>query len=317
MANQPANALRASAGVRTKPRRGQRRWLAGVGFSSPWLIGLVVFTAGPIIASLYYSFTDFNLFQSPRWVGLGNYRALFSDDRFHQAVWNTFYLAAIGVPLGLALALLVALALNFPVRGQPLYRAIVYLPAIVPIVTATYLWRWILNAQYGYLNRMLGWLHIPQPDWLDDPVWTKPSVILITLWGLGSMAVIYLAALQQVPQQQYEAAAVDGANGWQRFWNVTWPALTPVTLFQLIMGIILSLQIFTQPYLLVQSKLNPASGGPGNSLLTYSMYLYQNAFVYLKMGYASAMAWILFIVIGALTAIVLVTSKHWVHYGTE
>lgn len=298
-------------------RRHIRRSLAGIGFSGPWIAGFAVFMAGPIIASLYYSFTNFNLFQSPRWVGFANYAALLHDQEFITSLWNTFYLTVIGVPLGLTLALLVALALNFPVRGQPLYRAIVYLPAIVPIVTATYLWRWVLNAEYGYLDRLLSWVGLPQPDWLGDPTWTKPAVILITLWGIGSTSIIYLAALQQVPQQFYEAAAVDGANAWQRFWHVTWPALTPVTLFQLIMGIILSLQVFTQPYLLVQQSLNPASGGPSNSLLTYTMYLFQNAFVFLKMGSASAMAWILFLVIAALTAVVLLTSKRWVHYGTE
>ncbi len=301
--------------VRTRRRR--RATLVGVGFSTPWLLGLTVFTVGPVVAALYYSFTDFNLFQSPRWVGLHNYRALLSDDRFLKAVGNTVFLSVIGIPLGLALAMLVALALNFPVRGQPLYRAIVYLPAIVPIVTATYLWRWLLNAKYGFINRILGWLHLPQPSWLDDPSWTKPAVILITLWTVGATAVIYLAALQQVPQHLYEAAAVDGASSWQRFWHVTWPALTPVTLFQLVMGVILSLQIFTQPYLLAQQRLNPASGGPGESLLTYSIYLYQNAFVLLKMGYASAMAWILFIVIGLLTALILLSSRWWVHSETE
>jgi multiple sugar transport system permease protein len=305
------------AEVYARRRLRWKRHATGLAFSAPWIIGFAVFVAGPILASLYYSFTDFNIFQSPTWVGLANYRKLLEDSQFTQALWNTSYLALIGVPLGLALALLVALALNFPVRGQPLYRAIVYLPAIVPVVTVTYLWRWIFNAQYGYLNRLLGWLHLPQPNWLSDPVWTKPAVIILTMWGLGSTAIIYLAALQQVPQQYYEAAAVDGANGWQRFWNVTWPALTPVTLFQLIMGIILSLQIFAQPYLLTQDRSNPASGGPGNSLLTYTMYLFQNAFVFLKMGYASAMAWILFLVIGVLTAVVLISSKRWVHYGTE
>lgn len=298
-------------------RRRRRRTVTGVSFAAPWIIGFLVFIGGPIAASLYYSFTDFNLFQSPRWVGLENYRKLFGDSQFTKSLWNTAYLAVIGVPVGLALALLVALALNFPVRGQPLYRAIVYLPAIVPIVTVTYLWRWILNAQYGYLNQALSWVGIPQPDWLDDPIWTKPAVIILSLWGLGATSIIYLAALQQVPQQFYEAAAVDGANGWQRFWNVTWPALTPVTLFQLIMGIILSMQIFTQPYLLTQERANPANGGPGDSLLTYTMYLFQNAFVFLKMGYAAAMAWILFLIIGLLTAVVLLTSKRWVHYGTE
>ncbi|WP_210414819.1 carbohydrate ABC transporter permease [Microlunatus elymi] len=273
--------------------------------------------AGPILVSLYYSFTEFNLFQSPKWVGLDNYLSLFSDPKFVRSIINTAYLTVIGVPLGLALGMLVALALNFPVRGQPLYRAIVYLPAIVPVVTATYLWRWVFNAQYGYLNQMLGHLGLTGPNWLSDPVWTKPAVIIITLWGIGGTAVIYLAALQQVPQQLYEAAAVDGANGWQRFWHVTWPALTPVTLFQLIMGVIAAVQIFAPTFLLTQSRGNAANGGPGDSLLTYTMYLFQNAFVFLKMGEAAAMAWILFMFIGLLTLLILFSSKRWVHYGSE
>ena len=277
----------------------------------------MVFMAGPIAVSLYYSFTEFNLFQSPRWVGLQNYTDLVGDPKFWRSVVNTAYLAIIGVPLGLALALLTALALNFPVRGQPLYRAIVYLPAIVPVVTATYLWRWVFNAQYGYLNELLARVGLPQPNWLADPLWTRPSVIIITLWGIGGTAVIYLAALQQVPQQLIEAAAVDGANTWQRFWHVVWPTLTPVTLFQLIMGVIAALQIFAPTYLLTQTRSNGASGGPGDTLLTYAMYLFHNAFVFLRMGKAAAMAWILFLVIGGLTVLILLTSRRWVHYGSE
>ena len=302
--------------IARRPLR-RRQSLAGLGFSSPWILGFLIFMAGPILISFYFSFTDFNLFQAPRWVGLENYTSLLKDPKFAHAVFNTAYLAIIGVPLGLGLALVVALALNFPVRGQPLYRAIVYLPAIVPVVTATYLWRWVFNAQYGYLNQVLDRLGLPQPNWLADPLWTKPAVIIITLWGIGGTAVIYLAALQQVPQQLYEAAAVDGANTWQRFWHVTWPALTPVTLFQLIMGIIGALQIFAPTYLLTQSRSNGASGGPGDSLLTYTMHLFHNAFVFLKMGQAAAMAWILFLVIGVLTALILISSKKWVHYGSE
>lgn len=290
---------------------------AGWAFASPWAIGFVVLTAGPMLVSLGYSFTSFNIFQAPEWVGLRNYAHMLEDPRFVTALGNTFYLALVGVPFGLALSLLCALALNFPVRGQPLYRAIVYLPAIVPMVTATYVWRWILNPQYGYLNSALEALGLPAPNWLADPLWTKPAVVLITFWGIGTTTVIYLAALKQVPQHLYEAAAVDGANGWHRFWHVTWPAITPVTLFQLIMGIINALQIFTQPFLLAQERLNPASGGPDDSLLTYAIYLFQNAFVYLRMGYASAMAWVLFAITGLLTLIVLLTSKRWVHYGGE
>ncbi|REF35805.1 carbohydrate ABC transporter permease [Thermasporomyces composti] len=298
-------------------RRARRRTLLGLAFASPWIVGALVFTLGPIAASAYYSFTDFNIFQPPTWVGLENYTALFGDDRFRTALWNTAYLTVLGVPLGLLLGLLTAMALNFPVRGQPIYRAVLYLPAIVPVVTATYVWRWLLNAQYGMINRLLELLHLPQPDWIGDPAWTKPAVLLISFWGIGTTTIIYLAALKEVPAHLYEAAEVDGANAWQRFRHVTWPLITPVTLFQLIVGIINSLQVFTQPYLLAQQRLNQASGGPENSLLTYSLYLFQNAFVHLKMGYAAAMAWILFLITVVLTALVLATSKRWVHYGSR
>jgi multiple sugar transport system permease protein len=248
---------------------------------------------------------------------LDNYRALLHDERFGKAVVNTAYLTFIGVPLGLALGLLTAMALNFPVRGQAIYRAVLYLPSIVPVVTATYVWRWILNSQYGVLDAGLRLLHLPEPDWLGDPFWTKPSVLLITFWGIGTTTIIYLAALREVPRELYEAAEIDGANEWQRFRTITWPLITPVTLFQLVVGVIASLQVFTQPYLLTQTRLNQISGGPDDSLLTYSLYLFQNAFVYLKMGYASAMAWVLFLVTLALTTLILLSARRWVHYGAR
>jgi multiple sugar transport system permease protein len=317
MATSMASIPQTPAGPRGRERGRQRRILLGLAFASPWIVGLLVFTLWPIAASAYYSFTDFNIFQPAKWVGLENYRDLFSDDVFYAALWNTVFLTVVGVPLGLVLGLLTAMALNFPVRGQPIYRAVVYLPAIVPIVTATYLWRWLLNAQYGFVNHLLEILHLPQPDWIGDPAWTKPAVLVITFWGIGTVAIIYLAALKDVPPELYEAAEVDGAGAWHRFRYVTWPLITPVTLFQLIVGVIASLQIFTQPYLLSQQRLNPASGGPDNSLLTYSMYLFHNAFVYLKMGYASAMAWVLFLITLLLTIVILVSSRRWVHYGSR
>lgn len=305
------------------PRRTQGRgrlFGPGLGFSLPWIIGFVLFTAGPLLASFYYSFTNADIFQSPVWVGLRNYHALLKDGLFFSSLWNTVYVAVIGVPLTLALALLLAIALSFPVRGQPLYRAIVYLPAIVPVVATSYLFEWVLNSQNGYLDRFLAVVHLPQPDWLENPSWTRPALLLLTLWGVGGSAVIYLAALKQVPQTRYEAAAIDGANAWQRFWHVTWPALTPVTLFLLIISSILYLQIFTQPYLIAQGTqigANPYYAGPGNSLLTYTIYLFQNAFMFLKMGYASAMAWVLFLFIALWTAALLFTSRWWVHYGSD
>jgi multiple sugar transport system permease protein len=300
------------------PRRSQtsrRQLRLGLAFASPWLFGFVALVLGPIAASGYYSFTDFNLFQSPTFVGVDNYRTMLDDDRFATALFNTLYLTVVGVPLALLLSLAFALALNSQVRGLPLYRAIVYLPTIIPIVVSVYVWRWLLNAQYGYLNRLLGLLHLPQPSWLEDPAFTKPAVVLIGLWMVGGTTVIFLAALKDVPRETYEAAMVDGAGPWQRFRAVTWPAISPVTLFQLIVGLITSLQLFTQPYLLAQTRLNNAAGGPDDSLLTYGMYVYQNAFVFLKMGYASALAWVLFLITLVITAVLMATSRRWVHYG--
>jgi multiple sugar transport system permease protein len=303
---------------RTRPRRPRlrrRQLLWGLAFAAPWLIGFAVFIAWPIFASAFYSFSNFDLFQSPQFVGLANYRAMISDPVFWKSLDNTLYLTLVGVPLSLVLSLGGAMILNLPVRGQPLYRALVYLPTIVPVVVTGYLWRWMLNVQYGYVDRILGLLHLPQPDWLESPAWGTPAVLLITLWTVGGPTIIYLAALKDVPRELYEAAKVDGAGPVGRFRHITWPTITPITLFQIVISIIAYLQIFTQPYLLSQTRLNSASGGPGNSMLTYSMYLFQNAFVFLKMGYASAMAWVLFLITMAVTAIVLVTSRRWVHYG--
>jgi len=302
---------------RTHASRTWRRWGLGLMFASPWLVGFLVFQAYPILISAYYSLTDFNLFQAPRWVGLANYRLLFSDERFYKSLYNTLYMTVFGVPLSLLVALLCALALNMEVKGQPVYRALVYLPTVVPVVAATYLWRWLLNAQYGYVNQLLGLLGLPQPLWLDDATWTKPALILMGLWLVGGTTIIYLAALKEVPKVYYEAAALDGAGWWRRLWHITLPAISPVTLFQLIIGIIGSFQYFTQAFILGQERLNTPSGGPEDSLLMYGLYLFQNAFVYLKMGYASAMAWILFLITLGVTLIVLASSRRWVYYEGE
>lgn len=302
---------------RTRASRTWRRWGLGLMFASPWLVGFLVFQAYPILISAYYSLTDFNLFQAPRWVGLANYRLLFSDERFYKSLYNTLYMTVFGVPLSLLVALLCALALNMEVKGQPVYRALVYLPTVVPVVAATYLWRWLLNAQYGYVNQLLGLLGLPQPLWLDDATWTKPALILMGLWLVGGTTIIYLAALKEVPKVYYEAAALDGAGWWRRLWHITLPAISPVTLFQLIIGIIGSFQYFTQAFILGQERLNTPSGGPEDSLLMYGLYLFQNAFVYLKMGYASAMAWILFLITLGVTLIILASSRRWVYYEGE
>jgi multiple sugar transport system permease protein len=277
-----------------------------------------MFFAFPILASGFYSFTAFNIFQDPKWVGLGNYEALFADPRFYKSLYNTLYLAVIGVPLALVLALGLALLLNTKVRGQPIYRALLYLPTIVPVVVAVYIWRWLLNAQYGWVNEILSFLGLGRPLWLHDPSWTKPAILLIALWMIGGTVIIYLAALKDVPNELLEAATLDGAGWWRRFRHIIVPIITPVTLFQLVVTLIAYLQIFTQPYLLgnePNSNANLAMGGPGESMLTYAMYIYQNAFQYLKMGYASALAWVLFMVVLVITLLIFGSSRRWVHYG--
>lgn len=296
-------------------RRETRR---GLLFATPWLIGFSAFFAYPIVASGFYSFTSFNIFQPPTWVGLENFQTLFDDPRFYKSLYNTLFLAFFGVPLGVALALGLAMLLNLKVRGQPIYRAMVYLPTIVPIVVAVYVWRWLLNAQYGWVNEVLVALGLGRPLWLNDPMWTKPAILIIAFWTIGGTVVIYLAALKEIPEELIEASTIDGAGPIRRFRHIILPIITPVTLFQVVVTLIAYLQIFTQPYLLSQepnSNTNLALGGPDESMLTYAMYIYQNAFIFLKMGYASALAWMLFIIVLVLTLAIFGSSRRWVHYG--
>lgn len=295
----------------------RRQALTGLAFAAPFLVGFGVFIAYPVAASGFYSFTDFNLFQPPEFVGFDNYARMADDERFWIALTNTLLLTVTGVPLSIIIAIAGAHLLNLPVRGQPLFRALVYLPSIVPVVVGGYLWRWLLNTQYGFINHFLGLIGIDGPGWLVEPEWTKPAIVLMSLWTVGGTMIIYLAALKDVPRDLYEAAALDGANWWTRFRHITWPTLSPVTLFQVIVNVIAYLQIFTQPYLLAQTRLNNVGAGPGQSMLTYAMYLFQNAFSFLKMGYASAMAWVLFLITLAITIGILVSSRRWVHDGSR
>lgn len=303
-------------------RKSRRKALVkGLLFASPFLVGLIVLIGYPIIASGVYSFTSFNLFQAPKFVGLANYDAMIADSRFWKALANTMWLTVFGVPLTIAISLLGAHILNFPIKGQPLYRALVYLPTIVPVVVGSYLWRWMLNAEYGYVNALLKLLHLPQPSWLTEPEWGRPAILMVALWTIGSTMIIYLAALKDVPAELYEAAAIDGAGPWRRFLHITWPALTPITLFQIVVVLISYLQIFTQPFLLTQDSAVSSgaaqSGGPGDSMLTLSTYLFFNAFNFLKMGYASAIAWVLFIITAIISLVLFFTSKWWVHYDND
>ena len=271
--------------------------------------------------SVYYSLTDFNMFQTPKFVGFENYSALFQDEKFYKSLGNTLYMTVLGTPLCLVAGLLLAVLLNQKVRAMPIFRTFFYLPSIVPLVASSMLWLWILNPQYGLLNNILQKLGLYQPNWLTDPRFTKPALLIMGVWGVGSIMIIFLAALQDVPRTLYEAAEIDGANALKRFFYITLPGISPAIFFQLIMGIINNFQYFTQAYLMIGSStgggLNVVSGGAENSLLFYALYLYQNAFNLFKMGKASAMAWILFVVVAVVTAVVFKTQDRWVSYGEE
>ncbi|WP_374706690.1 carbohydrate ABC transporter permease [Paenibacillus sp. J2TS4] len=305
--------------LRTKVGGVQRRQLKailiGLLFTSPWWFGFVIFKLYPILMSFYYSVTEYNLFSPPDVVGAENYVNLFADDKFYLSLFNTGYLIVFGLFPHLAFALAMALLLNTKVKGQALYRTIYFLPTLVPAVASSLLWMWLLNAQYGLVNDLLGFIGLEGPNWLVDPLWTKPAIILMGFWATGTNTVLYLAALQDVPQTFYEAAEIDGAGRWQKFWNITLPSISPVTLFLLIIGLIGYFQFFTEG--MIFAEASQSVGGPENSLLFYAIYLYQTAFSFLNMGYASAMAWILFLFVMGMTLLVFKTSARWVYYGGE
>ena len=282
----------------------------GLLFISPWLIGFCVLTLYPILASAYYSLTNYDIVSAPQFIGLNNYVDLFTQNPlFGQAVGNTVYYAAIAIPLNICIAIGVALLLNVDVRGRSIYRTLFFLPSIVPDIAAAMLWAWSLNPQFGLANSLLKALGLPTVGWLTDPAWAKPSLILINAWAFGGSVVIFLAALQDIPRHLYEAADLDGANTWVKTRYVTLPMLTPVIFFNLINGIIGAFQYFTNAYVLTGGQ-----GGPAGSTTFYSLLLYRNAFSYFKMGYASAMAWVLFAAVFVLTLILFRSSGRWVYY---
>ena len=298
-----------------KPSRRRQLW-AGLGFTSLWLVGLGTFTLYPVLASLFYSFCDYSILQRPVWIGLENYTTLARDDLFWKSLYNTLYFAVFSVPLGAAVSLSLALLLNQEVRGRAVFRTLFYLPSIVPVVASSMLWLWILNGQSGLLNwaltPVLDRFGLQPPTWLADPAWSKPALILMSLWGTGNAMVIYLAGLQGVPRELYESAEIDGAGALRRFWHITLPLLSPVIYFNVIMGMIGALQVFTQAFVLSGGQIE---GSPARSMLFYAIYLFDNAFYKLRMGYASAMAWILFLVIVGLTWIATKIADRKVHYG--
>jgi len=279
-------------------------------FVSPWFIGFLAFTAWPFLQSLYLSFTRYNIVTPAKWVGAANYRMLLTEDeRFWKSAIVTLKFAAISVPLAIVAGVILALLLNSEVKGIAWFRTIFYLPSIVPTVATSVVFIWLLNPNIGLINRLLGVFGVQGPAWLNTSPWAFYSLLIMAMWGVGGSMVIYLAGLKDIPNYLYEAATLDGATPLQKLSKVTLPMLTPVIFFNLVMGIIGSFQYFTQAYVMTPN------GGPDDSTLFYSLYLYQRAWKYLDMGYASAMAWMLFLVIVVLTALVFQTQKRWVHYG--
>ena len=297
---------------RGNPARGyfRREHYAGYLFASPWFVGFLVFGGGPILFSLVMSFSEYDVLSPPKFVGLDNYVTLFTDDPlFYKSLWNTAFMA-LAIPLGMAVGLAIALLLNREIRCMAVYRTFFYLPAIMPAVAASILWIWIFSPEQGILNALLARAGVHGPAWLHNEHWSKPAMIVMGLWGAGAGMIVWLAGLKGIPTHLYEAAEIDGAGAWRKFRSITLPMLSPYILFNLIMGLIGTFQIFTQALIMTQ-------GGPLDSTLFYAYALFNNAFSYMRMGYASAMAWILFAIVLILTVIQLRLSKRWVYYESE
>lgn len=288
-----------------------RNTINGLLFASPWLVGLLMFWIYPTLASAYYSFTKFNAVQSPKWVGTENYVQLFTNDsNFWAAVYNTFYFAGLSIPLAIIFAFALAMLLNAKIKFQVVYRTIYFLPTLVPEVALALVWVYLFTPGTGLINIPFDWIGVRGPCWLACEDWARPTMILLALWVIGNQVILYLAGLQDVPQDLYDASNVDGANFYHKFRHVTLPMMTPVIFFHLITSVIGALQFFAVPYI-----MTGGTGFPANSTLFYSIYLYKNAFQYFQMGYASAMAWLLFVVTLVITLIIFRSSRSWVFYS--
>ena len=309
--------------------RASSKLLTGLGFASPWLCGLLLLFLFPFAASLYWSFNRFDLINPPQSVGTENYQRLYTEtvsgEGFGQALWNTAYYAGLSVPLSIVLGISLAVMLSWQVRGQAIFRTIFFLPSIVPVVASSILWMWLLEPETGMVNYALSWIGISGSSWLNSPTealnpntWvdgkmafgSKDALVLMSLWGVGNFMIIYLAALGDIPKSLYEAAQLDGAGPFRRFANITLPMLTPIIFFNLVMGVIQSVQAFTQIYIVSEGR-----GSPAGSTMMLSMHLFLSAFQNLEMGYASAMAWLLFFILLIATWLLFRTSGRWVHYG--
>jgi len=300
----------------TMPGRGHRRHtLEGYLFISPWLAGFFLMTAGPMIASVYISGTSWTMLSPPVWVGGQNYARLLGDDpRFGTSLLNTLWYVAVAVPLGLLVSLLLALLLNRRVPGRGFFRTLFFLPSITNLVAVSLLWMWLLNPEYGLLNSALRMAGFDGPLWFQSERWAKPALVVMSLWGTGGTMIVFLAALQGIPEELYEAAELDGAGPFNRFVHITLPMISPAFLFNLIVGVIGSSQVFTQAYVMTGSAEPGSEGGPNNATLFVVLYLYKKAFQEFAMGYAAAIAWVLFFLILVATIVHMKLAGRWVYY---
>ncbi len=282
--------------------------LAGYLAISPWLLGFLIFQLVPILAAFYVSLTEWRILTTPEFIGLRNYdKLLFEDDLFWQSIKVTVVYVIFRVPFSAMLSLALAMLMNQQLAGRRLFRTIYYLPAVIPLVAVSMMWIWIFNPDYGVLNSGLRLFGIDGPQWIFSSRWALPALIIMSLWQVGAGMVIFLAGLQGIPTHLYEAALIDGATAWQKFLRITLPMLSPVILFALVMNVIGSFQVFTQAYIMTR-------GGPGNATLFLVLYIYRNAFEWFHMGYASALAWLLFLVVLVISLALLRSSGRWVHY---
>jgi multiple sugar transport system permease protein len=303
--------MKPKSGLTPGERRNARSFY---GFISPVLIGWVVFLFGPLLYSFYLSFTNYNVLTPPVFTGLANYIKLVSDERFHKALYNTFYFVIIFVPLSTVMALMMAMLLHSVRRAKAFFRAIFYMPSIVPSVPATLVFIWILNYKYGLLNAGLRLLHLPALAWMSNPVLLKPSLIIISFWSFGTSMLIFLAGLEAIPREYYEASSIDGASIWQQFWAVTIPLISPSLLFVFITKLINAFQVFTSVYILGGTN---SVGGPSDAILFIVPYLFNQGFNLGRFGYASAIAWVLAVIIMALTLLSLRATERHVYYETS
>ena len=292
-------------------KRERKNLLTGLLFISPWIVGFLAFLVYPMYYTIRISFTRYSGFGEPTWIGWANYERMFNDDLFWTALYNTFYYTGLAVPIGAVVAMSLALAMNSPLPEVPIYRAILYLPSILPLFALSFVYVAMLSPTLGLVNRALINIGFPNINWFGDPTYAKIALVALAQFGAGQVALIFLAGLKGIPPSLYEAAMLDGAGVWRKFWNITVPMMTPIILYDLILGISLGVQIFTQIVIIFG---NDPPGNPANSTLSYVLYLYNNGFRYSQMGYAAALAWMMFLLTMLLAAVVFKWSKRWVHY---